>query len=311
MLVAIRRFLYSRNFLNTHSLSAPVVIVGNISVGGTGKTPLTIWLAKALSDRGRKPGIVSRGYRGNIGATPLRVTADSDPEVVGDEAILLATQCECPIVVHPDRVAAAKKAIELGADVVISDDGLQHYRLGRDFEIVVVDGERGFGNGRMLPAGPLRESLSRLQNVDAVVTHRPPTDTSDVLRRATDERPLQFRLRVTTVARLDQSEARGIDEFAGKTVHAVAGIGNPERFFRMLESHAIKVFRHPLPDHADIEPADISFDDDLDVLMTEKDSVKCRWLDTRKCWYVAVNVNFDGTDASTLLERIDTAIGKR
>jgi tetraacyldisaccharide 4'-kinase len=308
IVIAIRRFLYVNKIIRTHRVAAPVVVVGNISVGGTGKTPLTIWLAKALRDRGRKPGIVSRGYRGNVGRIPVVATADSDPEVVGDEAILIATQTACPVVVHPDRVAAAARAIELGADVVISDDGLQHYRLSRNFEIAVVDGVRGFGNGQSLPAGPLREPLSRLDEVDSVLVHRQPGDDPEVLRRATDQRPQVFRLRVSTVARVDQSETRSIDEFAGKTVHAVAGIGNPERFFSMLESHSIRVYRHPLPDHADIGPADIAFDDDLDVLLTEKDAVKCRWLDTRKCWYVAVSVNFDGTDESTLLGRITVAI---
>lgn len=302
--VAARRLAYARGLKKVQAVDVPVIVVGNITVGGTGKTPVTIWLAKALATSGRRPGIISRGYRGNVGLQPLQATAESDPTIVGDEAILLASQCDCPVVVHPDRVAAARKAIELGADIVISDDGLQHYRLGRDFEIAVVDGYRGFGNGRLLPAGPLREPVSRLKSVDKIVIHRHPEVENGILRRSYDRRPLSFGLRASGVSRLDDSELRPIDEFAGRTVHAVAGIGHPERFFRMLESHGIMVHRHPLPDHADITADDIVFDDDLEILMTEKDAVKCHWLDVSKCWYVPVEVEFEGADADILLDMV-------
>jgi tetraacyldisaccharide 4'-kinase len=302
--VAVRRFAYSRNLKKARSVDVPVIVVGNISVGGTGKTPVTIWLAKALAISGRQPGIIGRGYRGSVGSEPLQATAESDPAVVGDEAILLATLCDCPVVVHPDRVAAARKVIELGANIVISDDGLQHYRLARDLEIAVVDGYRGFGNGSLLPAGPLREPVSRLKSVDTVLIHRHPEVEHDVLRRSQDQRPLSFRLRAKGVSRLDDSELRQISEFAGTTVHAVAGIGHPERFFQMLESHGINVHRHPLPDHAAIIAEDIVFDDDLDILMTAKDAVKCHWLDTSNCWYVPVEIDFEGADADILLDRV-------
>jgi len=312
LVVAIRRGLYAVRILKTHPIDAPVIVVGNISAGGTGKTPVTIWLAKALKQSGRKPGIISRGYRGNVGRLPVEATANSDSGIVGDEAILLATRCECPVVVHPDRVAAARKVIEMGANVVISDDGLQHYRLGRNFEIVVVDGTRGFGNGKLLPAGPLREPVSRLSSVDSVLVHRRPEDDLEFFRRADDRTPLRFCLRVTAVSRLDDSEVRHIDDFSGQTVHAVAGIGHPERFFSMLEAHGLKVQRHPLADHADIAPGDITFADDLDVLMTAKDAVKCRWLDTGNCWYVSVDVEFEEADARMLLEQVlDLQAGNR
>ncbi len=304
LIVATRRFLYSNGILKTRPVKAPVIVVGNISAGGTGKTPVTIWLARELKRRGQVPGIISRGYRGNVGPKPVQAIADSDLGIVGDEAVLLASQSKCPVVVHPDRVAAAEKAIELGANIIISDDGLQHYRLARDFEIAVVDGDRRFGNGMMLPAGPLREPVSRLNETDKVLVHRDAGVTQDVMRRATDRRPSGFRLEVTAVSRLDASEVKHIDDFTGKTVHAVAGIGHPERFFRMLESHGIEVHRHPLPDHADIGSADITFDDGLDVLMTEKDAVKCRWMDTSGCWYVPVGVIFggaEGVDLSALI----------
>jgi tetraacyldisaccharide 4'-kinase len=239
-----------------------------------------------------------------VGPRPLQAKADSEPAVVGDEAILLAAQCDCPVVVHPDRTAAAKMAIELGANIVISDDGLQHYRLRRDFEIAVVDGYRGFGNGNLLPAGPLREPVSRIKSVDRILIHRHSDDEPEIFRRSYDTPPLNFRLQVTGVSRLDNSEQRKIEEFAGTTVHAVAGIGHPERFFLMLETHGIDVKRHPLPDHADITADDIVFDDDLEILMTEKDAVKCQWMDTSNCWYVPVEVDFEGADADMLLDQV-------
>lgn len=303
---ALRRFLYRHGFLKVTRVDAPVVVVGNIAAGGTGKTPVTIWLVRELRRRGQVPGVISRGYRAKVGPMPLEATEDSDIGSVGDEAVMLARQCECPVVVHPDRVAAAEKAIELGANILVSDDGLQHYRLHRDVEIAVVDGSRGFGNGSLLPAGPLREPVSRLDDVDIVLVHRQIGDDEErqVLRRSSDPQPVDFWLKARAVVRLDHSEVRELDDFAGSTVHAVAGIGHPERFFRMLEAHRIKVYRHPLPDHADIEHADISFGDELNVLMTEKDAVKCRWLDTSNCWYVPVGADFDVSDADMLLNAI-------
>lgn len=311
IVVAVRRWAYRVSILNSQGVGAPVIVVGNISAGGTGKTPVTLWLAQSLAKRGFHPAIISRGYGATPGERPRLVDAESEPATVGDEALLLAARSECPVVVHPDRVAAARMAVESGADVLIADDGLQHYRLARDFEIAVVDGTRGIGNGALMPAGPLREPVSRLDAVDAVLVHRHADGDLSFLRRATDTRPLQFWLRPGGVARVDESELRQIEDFAGRTVHAVAGIGHPERFFRMLESYSIKVYRHPLPDHAEIGPADISFDDDLPVLMTEKDAVKCRWLDTRKCWYVVVDLAFEGPGENKLLEQIERAAGGR
>jgi len=302
--IACRRFLYRRGLLRSHSVAVPVIVVGNITVGGTGKTPLTIWLANALREKGMSPGIISRGYRGKVGATPLAATAQSDPAVVGDEAILLATQSGCSVVVHPERVAAAQKAIELGADIIIADDGLQHYRLARDFEIAVIDGARGFGNGRLLPAGPLREWPNRLQSVDKVVVHRHATNHHEVLRRATDRRPVHFDLQPRAIRKLDGSEVGQIQDLAGQSVHAVAGIGNPDRFFELLERAGIRVKRHPLPDHADISPQDVTFDDDLPVVMTAKDAVKCQFPEAGRCWCVDVEVDFEGGEGELLLRLV-------
>jgi len=304
VVTACRRYLYSSGVLRTYQVFAPVIVVGNITAGGTGKTPITMWLAEQLAERGYKPGIISRGYRGSVGPQPVLVSADSDPAVVGDEAVLMASRSECPVVVHPDRVAAANVAIELGADLIISDDGLQHYRLGRDFEIAVVDGARLYGNRQLLPAGPLREPLSRLNTIDQILVQRETSDSSELIHRTADSPPKNFRLAASAIRRLDDSDIRNFVDFSGTTVHALAGIGNPERFFRLLEAYDIRVIPHPLGDHADIKPQDFEFDDDRDVVMTEKDAVKCRRLDASKAWYVPVDVLIDDADVEFMLKRI-------
>jgi tetraacyldisaccharide 4'-kinase len=306
-----RTYLYQAGFLRRYTVKAPVVIVGNITAGGTGKTPLTIWVARALKAHGMSPGIISRGYRGNVGSTPVVAASDSNPDVVGDEAILLANESGCPVVIHPDRVAAAQKVIEIGADVIIADDGLQHYRLARDFEIAVIDGHRGFGNGRLLPAGPLREKPARLDSVDKVVVQRRASQAQEVLRRSSDRRPVYFDLKPRSLRRLDGSERGDIADFAGRTVHAVAGIGNPDRFFRLLESYGMIVKEHPLADHARISRSDITFDDDLDVIMTSKDAVKCQFPEAGRNWCMDVDVEFEGGQGDMLLNQILAKIANK
>ena len=307
--VVVRRWLYRRNILSVHSVGAPVIVVGNINVGGTGKTPIALWLAASLKQKGYSPAIVSRGYGGDVGPVPVEVTAGSDPVVVGDEALLLAAQSGCRVVVHPDRVAAAREAVGLGANIIVSDDGMQHYRLGRDVELAVVDAERGFGNGVLLPAGPLREPVSRLSTIDAVLLNA--GNSEDEVIVPGQSGALRFHLRMADARRLDDDEARHLDDFAGQTVHAVAGIGHPERLFSMLEARDIQVIRHPLPDHADIVPDHVRFDDEFEVLMTQKDAVKCRGFDSARLWYVPVDVEFDGQGGATLLDLIESRNGSR
>lgn len=310
--VVCRKYLYNAGLISSQTMPVPVIIVGNMTVGGTGKTPLAIWLVTQLREKGFQPGIISRGYRGKVGSIPVKASADSDPDIVGDEAVLMARRGECPVVVHPDRVAAARTIIDLGVDVIIADDGLQHMRLARDFEIVVIDGTRGFGNGNLLPAGPLREPVSRLRTVDAVLVQQYGDDYVKFLRRAADWHPSKFDLQASSISTLDNSKVMQIEMFAGRTVHAVAGIGNPERFFRLLESYGIEVIRHPLPDHADIVQSDLTFDDDLDVVMTEKDAVKClSWLETSHCWYVPVDINFRDSAGEALLDSLLQKISRR
>lgn len=241
-----------------------------------------------------RPGIVSRGYGGSVGRKPLRVTTDSDPDTVGDEAVLMAKRSACPVVVHPDRVRAAQEICGLGVDVIIADDGLQHYRLARQYEIAVVDGTRGFGNDRLLPAGPLREPVSRLKSVDRALMNRSVMRSERAIRGVPADLPVtDFYLRGTTARSLGDSEEAPLAKFAGKEVHAVAAIGNPGRFFMFLESHGMQVIEHPYPDHASLTERELRYDDGLDVLMTEKDAVKCSHLSIERCWYVPVDVAVD------------------
>jgi tetraacyldisaccharide 4'-kinase len=286
----MRRFAYAKGLMRVTRLSSPVIIVGNLTAGGTGKTPLVCWLASHLKERGLRPGVVTRGYGGSSRRPRLVQHADT-PEVVGDEAILLARRSGVPVAIGRDRPAAAQLLINAGCNVVVSDDGLQHYALARDCEIIVVDGDRRFGNGRLLPAGPLREPSARLQGADAVVLNGGPLQSDGALH---------MRLLATGAKSLKFGSSKPLREFAGQPAHAVAAIGNPRRFFEMLRAFGINVVEHPLPDHARLTPDDISFADDLPVLMTEKDAVKCQGLAGPHHWYVPVNVAFASGDSEKL-----------
>ncbi len=304
VVIASRSLLHRFGILPRVDVGVPVIVVGNITVGGTGKTPVTIWLAASLRERGFNPGIVSRGYGGSGGASPMRVGAASDPAVVGDEPVLLARRSECAVAVDSDRARAAAMLIESGADVIIADDGLQHLRLKRDYEICVLDGRRMLGNGHVLPAGPLREPASRLRDVDQVLVNGPRDEPVDTLIQAD---AMGFELVAEFARRLDGTETRPLETFAGETVHAVAAIGNPLRFFDMLRAIGIRVIAHPHPDHAVLQLADLEFDDGHDVFVTEKDAVK---LDPRRyaaCWYVPVGVSLP--DADAWLERLVKRLG--
>lgn len=288
---AIRRFCYRRGWFASRRMPVPVVVVGNITVGGTGKTPVTIWLARQLKERGFTPGIVSRGYGGVVGDTPMQANANSDPEIVGDEPIMLAVRSRCPVVVHPDRIAAARELTAMGVDVIIADDGLQHYRLARDFEIAVVDGARAFGNGHLLPAGPLREAPSRLERVDRVLLQQASRDAEWPASLPLPPRTNGFNLVAHELTSVDDSETADFAAFRERKVHAVAAIGNPERFFTMLERLGLDIERHAFPDHAMLGEEDIAYDDDAVIVMTEKDAVKCRGFATGRHWYVPVDVD--------------------
>ena len=299
---ALRTLAYRRHWRRTVRLARPVVVVGNLTVGGTGKTPLVCWLAARLAEHGLHPGGVTSGD-GGASRHPRPVAPGDDPAVVGDEPVLLARRLALPVAVGRNRAAAAQLLIDAGCDVIVSDDGLQHEALGRDCEIVVVDGRRGFGNGRLLPAGPLREPTRRLAKVDAVVVNGPPESTDPWASAVTGGTPPTFhmRLEASRAVALADGTHRELDTFAGAAVHALAGIGNPERFFAMLRENGMAVHAHPLADHARIGPGDILFGDAEPVLMTEKDAVKCAAHADARHWYVPVDATFAAADAAALL----------
>jgi tetraacyldisaccharide 4'-kinase len=296
-----RRYLYAKRLRKSTQVSTPVVVVGNLSVGGTGKTPLVCWLVARLTELGFKPGVVTRGYGGSSGNVRLIERSD-DPNVVGDESMLLARRTGVPVAIGRDRPAASQLLVNGGCDVVVSDDGLQHYALARDCEIAVIDGDRRFGNGWLLPAGPLRESPTRLAAADAIVVNG---------GRALLDGAFSMRLEAKSAWCVIGGAAKTLDEFAGRSVHAVAGIGNPERFFNMLRAHGIEVLGHPLPDHARLQAADISFSDQRPVLMTEKDAVKCERIAGPLHWYVPVTASFHGGESRVLLDIVTQAIQRR
>ena len=295
--VACRRAAYRFGLLRRVRVARPVVVVGNITVGGTGKTPFTIWLASELQAHGVRVGIVLRGYGGNSSQWPRDVSSDLAPEEVGDEAVLLAKRTGAIVVAGPDRVAAAQRAIERGAGIVLSDDGLQHYRLARDREVVVIDGRRGVGNRQLLPAGPLREPVSRLAQADLrVVSWRDGSPRTITPVAAT----IQACARLADATALVSGETRPLESFKGARVHAVAAIGHPQQFFAALQQLGIEVAPHPLPDHARLTAADIQFADDLPVLMTEKDAVKCVRFADQRHWAVRMDVVVSEQDATAV-----------
>lgn len=293
LVARLRRFAYLAGLLPRARLPVPVVVVGNLTVGGTGKTPLVGWLARLLIQAGYRPGIIARGYRGKARHWPQQVRADSDPVMVGDEAVMLAGMIDCPMAVGPQRVQAAQALLEhSGCDVILSDDGLQHYALQRDIEIAVIDGVRRMGNGFCLPAGPLREPASRLGQVDLLVVNGLGNHG-------------EFPMRMRTLHALgldDENDVRELADFRGQQVHAVAGIGNPERFFDALRQAGIRAQEHVFPDHHGYTAGEVAFGDELPVLMTAKDAVKCRGFGLRNAWYVPVTIDMGADFSARVLE---------
>ena len=294
----LRRYLYRVRVLRGYGVPVPVIIVGNISVGGTGKTPLLIALCELLARHGYRPGVVSRGYGAAVAGEHL-LTADDDAVACGDEPVLIRQRTGCPVAIGRDRVSAARSLLAANdCGVILSDDGLQHYRLQRDIEIAVVDVQRKFGNGLCLPAGPLREPRSRLNTVDMVVYHG---DAGDRYR---------FSLQAEAAVNIDTGDCRALDAFTSAEVHGVAGIGYPERFFNQLSAAGLNVIAHAFPDHHVYSHRDIEFGDGKPVLMTEKDAVKCRSLRTlkgqggmnRNIWAVPVRAVLSEQLAADLLE---------
>ena len=273
-------------------VALPVIVVGNLAIGGAGKTPLTLALVAALQARGWRPGVISRGYGGSaIG--PERVLASSDPGRVGDEPSLIARRSGVALAIARRRVAAAKLLADAHeVDVLIADDGLQHYALARDIELAVIDGRRRYGNERLLPAGPLREPIERAAECDFRIVNG----------GAASEGEIPMHLEMRDAVAIDGSGKRPLSEFAGQRVHALAGIGNPERFFSALRALGIDVLAHPFPDHHPFQASDLRFAEPLPLLMTEKDAIKCSAFATAQQFMVPVDAVlpesfFDAVDA--------------
>lgn len=284
-----RRARYLANPALRYRSSATVVVIGNITVGGTGKTPLTLALAQILGKHGVKLAIVSRGHGGTSKRYPLEVTVDSDPAECGDEALIYAARAGCPVVVDPQRVRAVQYLEQHYQPLLIlCDDGLQHYALERDLEIAVIDGKRGLGNGQLLPCGPLREPAARLHDVDMLVINGKATADLPELAIPTFTLLLQpGRLHnLATGETLDCADF--LQRHPGK-VHALAGIGNPERFFCTLTTEGFAIITHVFPDHHRYLAAELDLPDELPIVMTEKDAVKCRAFATARHWYLCVD----------------------
>lgn len=302
LVAALRRTLYRSGALKSTRLSVPVVVVGNIFVGGTGKTPLTIWLVEHLRRAGFTPGVISRGY-GARNLVPLAVTDTSMPEHVGDEPALIVRRAQCPLMIGRNRVAVAQALLAEypEVNVIVSDDGLQHYALRRDVEIVLCD-ERGNGNGWMLPAGPLREPPSRRRDFTVVNGERVP--------HGIPAPSVYMQLQGEVAQRLsDPAKSVPLRELAAsaRRITAAAGIGNPARFFSMLRHAGLSIDELPLPDHYDFAGNPFADIDADIILITEKDAVKCTQLDTinndPRIWVVPVTARIDGALAERIVEK--------
>ncbi len=291
---AARRCAYARGWLQPHSLGAPVIVVGNITVGGTGKTPLVAWLAEYLAAQGRQPGVVSRGYGGQVGQGPHLVKISDSAELVGDEPLMLARQTGLPVCVGSDRVAAAKALVVAGASCIVSDDGLQHYRLQRDLEFAVLDAERMIGNGCLLPAGPLREPPARLTEVDLLFING---DT-------TPEQGVGFILQAEDLTSLGDGRRLPLAHFSGQRVWAVAGIGNPQRFYDSLRNAGIEPMPVEIPDHGRTDLQALSRESAQPILMTEKDAVKYQPESNIDAWYLPVRARLSPAALASLQEKL-------
>ena len=292
--VALRRGAYCVGLKKSERLPVPVIVVGNLTVGGTGKTPLVIWLAGFLERQGFRPGIVSRGYGGAKSRRPLAVKPNTDPRLAGDEPVLIARRTGRPVYVFSAKAEAARALLaETDCDLVIADDGLQHYALARDLEIAVIDGARGFGNGRCLPAGPLREPPERLGAVDLVVYSGASRDGHFMALEGGEAVHLR-----------DETRRRPLASFVGQPLYALAGIGHPERFFAHLRSHGLVFEPREFPDHHGYRQEDLAFAGETPLLMTEKDAVKCRAFAGPEHWYVPVEARLPAKFGEQLLTQL-------
>ena len=294
-IITLRKWLYRLGLIKQSRLSVPVIIIGNITAGGTGKTPVVIWLSEQLKQAKFKPGIVSRGYGGAAPHYPIDVKPQSNPDIVGDEPVVIRQQTNCPVAVSPNRIEAGYLLLKrYDCDVIIADDGLQHLALARDIEMAVIDGERLFGNGCHLPAGPLREPLSRLNEMDFVIYNEGDSYHPFVTKV----------MQGLAINLADKSITKNIADFNTQAVHAIAGIANPDRFFNQLKQQGLTLFCHPFCDHHRYQRRDLIFDDTHPILMTEKDAVKCQSFASKNMWYIPISITISGDLGSLLINKL-------
>lgn len=289
-----RRACYRNGWCKVQRLSAPVIVVGNIVAGGAGKTPLVIALVEALRARGYRPGVVSRGHGGRA-RTPRLLDAAPDPALYGDEPALIRLRTGAPVAIGVERPAAARRLLAEHVDVIVADDGLQHYALGRDVEVCVIDGVRRLGNARLLPAGPLREAPARLREVDFVVCNGGAAQSGEVAMQL---------VATAAVSLASPMQRKPLSDFRGQRVHAIAGIGHPQRFFATLQDAGLDVIAHAFADHHAYTADELAFGDGLPVLMTEKDVVKCRAFAQPDWWGVPVTAELPSGFIDAVVARL-------
>jgi tetraacyldisaccharide 4'-kinase len=289
--VNFRRWCFQKKIFSSKDNALPVIVIGNITVGGTGKTPLLLALIHLLEQQGHRPGVVSRGYGGKARGTTW-VSYDSAPNEVGDEPAMLVRRKDLPFVVDKNRSRAVEAIFsETSCNIVLSDDGLQHYRLARDLEIAVVDQSREHGNGKMLPLGPLREPVSRLQECGIIAIN--------------GDRKKGFHIEPHHFYPLGKPQKQmPLSEFKGKMVHAVVGVGHPARFFKTLTGLGVIVMKHVFSDHHRYQEKELNFDDDYPVVMTEKDAVKCESFASKNVWVLSVNAVLSSAFQTKFLEKV-------
>ena len=311
VIICVRKSLYNLGWLKSTRLSVPVIVVGNITVGGTGKTPVVIWLAEQLQLAGFKPGIISRGY-GGTSKLATAVFANSNPQLVGDEPVLITKRTACPMFIGANRVAAGQALLQANpqCNVIISDDGLQHYALRRDIEIALVNSNGQFGNQLLLPAGPLREKLSRLQSVDAIVDSGSSAARTVAFKEALQAPIFNMTLQGEYFESVDGSETKQpASYFADKNLVAIAGIGNPERFFNQLSGLGLQFERKAFADHHAFTKQDLMQFSGKTILMTEKDAVKCSIFATSDAWYLPVTAIISDSSQTSLITLILQKLG--
>jgi tetraacyldisaccharide 4'-kinase len=296
----LRAQLFKIGILKQHKIKCPVIIIGNISVGGVGKTPFVIWLVNKLQASGYKVGVVSRGYGGKREHEPLLVIPQTSAKASGDEALLIAKHTNAPIFVGKNRVKAAKKLLlDYRVDVIVSDDGLQHYALQRDVEIVLIDAKFGLGNEQLLPAGPLRELKSRLSTVDIVIYKGIKADQ------------YYFEYQPLLIYALGNiKNQRSIESFRNQHINAIAGIAQPDSFFNMLSEHGLAVVKNPLQDHEKLTQDHFQFDNDDPIFITEKDAVKCDEMKLKNVWVVVLKLVVKTETQNQIINKVKEVINE-